>query len=97
MYLFNEQLNNEQDWGNVFQSIAAFTPLVEHILEIEKLPPAKIENLSPGTNALFKIDKHVIKIYVPAANILVYYSIYTKRKSFVNSQSKSHSGEGSGV
>ena len=65
MYLFNVQLNNERDWENVFQSITTFTPLVEHILNIEKLPSVNIENLSPGTNAVFKIGKYVIKIFAP--------------------------------
>mgnify|MGYP000873546730 FL=1 len=43
MSLFTEQINSWQDWGRVFQSISAFTPLVEHIMDKENLTPAKIE------------------------------------------------------
>ena len=66
MHLFNRQINNWQDWGKVYQSIPAFTPLVEYILKREKLPPAKIEKLTPGTNAVFKVGRYVIKIFAPA-------------------------------
>ena len=65
MNLFTEQINNWDDWGNIFQSVPAFTPLVEHILAKEKLPSAKIENLTPGTNAVFKVGDYVIKIFAP--------------------------------
>ena len=66
MSLFNEQINNEQDWEKIFQSIPVFAPLVEHIFTIENLPLAKIENLTPGTNVVFKVGGYVIKIYAPA-------------------------------
>ena len=65
MNLFTEQINNWDDWGKVFQSILAFTPLVEHIFQKENLPLAKIENLEPGTNAVFKVGEYVIKIFAP--------------------------------
>ena len=65
MSLFKERLSNEQDWENIFQSAAVFAPLVEHILDIEKLASARIENLTPGTNAVFKVGEYVIKIFAP--------------------------------
>jgi len=65
MNLFTEQLNNEQDWEKVFQSIPAFTSLVEHIFQKENLPMAEIENLTPGTNVVFKVGEYVIKIFAP--------------------------------
>ena len=65
MSLFTEQISNWDDWGNIFQSIPAFTPLVEHIFHKESLPLAKIENLTPGTNAVFKAGEYVIKIFAP--------------------------------
>jgi len=65
MNLFTEQINNWQEWGEIFQSIPAFAPLVEHILKKENLPVAKIENLTPGTNAVFKVGEYVIKIFAP--------------------------------
>jgi thiamine kinase-like enzyme len=66
MSLFTEQINSWQDWGRVFQSISAFTPLVEHIMDKENLTPAKIENLTPGTNAVFKVGSYIVKIFAPA-------------------------------
>jgi serine/threonine protein kinase len=65
MNLFTEQINNWEDWGRVFQSIPAFTLLIEHIFDKENLPAAKIENLTPGTNAVFKVGDYVIKIFAP--------------------------------
>lgn len=66
MTLFTEQISNWQEWGELFQSIPAFTPLVEHILRHEHLPSAQIENLTPGTNAVFKAGSYVVKVFAPA-------------------------------
>ena len=66
MRLFTAQINNWTDWSNVFQSISAFTPLVEYILKNEHLPIVEIEHLTPGTNAVFKVGGYVIKIFAPA-------------------------------
>ena len=66
MNLFNAQINNWQEWGEVFQSIPAFAPLVAHILRHENLPSVEIEHLTPGTNAVFKAGKYVVKIFAPA-------------------------------
>jgi len=65
MYLFTQQINNWDDWGKVFQSIPAFTPLIQHIFQKENLPMAEVENLTPGTNAVFKVGEYVIKIFAP--------------------------------
>lgn len=65
MSLFKAEINNWTDWSKVYQSIPAFTPLVEYILKKEHLPTAKIESLTPGTNAVFKVGGYVIKIFAP--------------------------------
>ena len=65
MNLFTEEINNWQDWGNVFQSIPAFKPLVEYIFKKANLPFTQIENLTPGTNAVFRVGDYVIKIFAP--------------------------------
>ena len=65
MSLFAETINNLQEWGGIYQSIPAFAPLVEHIFQKEDLPFAEIENLMPGTNAVFKVGAYVVKIFVP--------------------------------
>ena len=36
--LFSETIQNWDDWGRVFQSIPAFTPLVREIFRREGLP-----------------------------------------------------------
>ena len=64
--LFTEQINNWDEWGKIFQSIPAFASLVNHILKAEGLPASEIENLTPGTNAVFKTGRYVVKIYAPA-------------------------------
>jgi hypothetical protein len=65
MTLFNEQINNWSDWGRVFQSIRVFTRLIEYIFMRERLPLAEIRNLTPGTNAVFKVGGYVVKIFAP--------------------------------
>ena len=66
MNLFNGQIKNKQDWCKIYQSIPAFAGLVEHILKKENLPVEKIQNLSPGTNAVFRVGGYVVKIFAPA-------------------------------
>jgi Ser/Thr protein kinase RdoA (MazF antagonist) len=65
--LFNEALDGWASWGRVFQSAPAFAPLIAEICRREKIPFAgAVENLTPGTNAVFKIGPFVVKIYAPA-------------------------------
>jgi len=66
MPLFREKIESWDDWGNIFQSISAFKPLVDEILSRENLNPTTIENLTPGTNAVFKVGDFVVKIFAPA-------------------------------
>ena len=65
MNLFTARIECPEDWGEIFQSAAAFTPLVRFILDSENLPVSEIENLIPGTNAVFRVGSHVIKIFAP--------------------------------
>lgn len=63
--LFLETIESWDDWGRVFQSIPAFEPLVWEICRREGLSCEKISNLTPGTNAVFRVDQCVIKIFAP--------------------------------
>lgn len=66
MNLFNFEIINWESWCKVFNSKKAFEPLIHHIFKIENLSEIKqITNLKPGTNAVFKADDKVIKIFVP--------------------------------
>ena len=63
--LFNELIHNWSEWGMVFQSVEAFTPLAKEIFRREGLAFSGLENLTPGTNAVFRAGDYVIKIFVP--------------------------------
>lgn len=62
--LFRETLNGE-NWGEMFQSIDAFTPLVREIFTRHGLEAAEIGNLTPGSNAVFQVGDKVVKIFAP--------------------------------
>ncbi len=63
--LFNYTIEHWEDWGNVFQSIEDFTPLAREIFRREKLEFTDLENLTPGTNAVFRAGNYVVKIFAP--------------------------------
>ena len=67
--LFKGKIENWQDWGNIFQSIPAFSPLIEYIFLKENLSLTEIEPLTPGTNAVFKIGNYVLKIFAPLSEV----------------------------
>jgi serine/threonine protein kinase len=63
--VFKDEISGWASWGRVFQSAAAFKPLIRRIYERHGLPLAEVERLTPGTNAVFKLGETVIKIYAP--------------------------------
>lgn len=63
--LFNEPIHNWDEWGAIFQSIEAFTPLAKEIFRREGLAFPGLENLTPGTNAVFRAGDYVVKIFAP--------------------------------
>lgn len=65
-YLFNETIDGKASWGRLFQSKEAFSPLAEHIFSLHNLPFKPLQNLSPGTNAVFRSGGYAIKIFAPA-------------------------------
>lgn len=62
---FHGKIENWSDWGCVFQSIPAFDGLIREIFRREALPCSGISNLTPGTNAVFRVGDYVIKIFFP--------------------------------
>ncbi len=63
---FKEEINGWDSWGKVFNSLEAFRELVQAIFEKEGIQlREEIENLTPGTNAVFKAGNIVIKIFAP--------------------------------
>ncbi len=66
MYYFNQKINDWESWGKVFCSTDAFRELARAIFKKEGLEIKEdIRNLTPGTNAVFRADGYVIKIFVP--------------------------------
>jgi len=65
MHRFTHPITGQKDWGQLYQSIPAFTPLAEHILRKENLPVVPLEHLTPGTNAVFRAGEVVLKIFAP--------------------------------
>lgn len=63
--LFHETIENWNDWGRVFQSIPAFSPLVREIYRRENLPWEPLQSLTPGTNAVFRVGNTVAKVFFP--------------------------------
>jgi len=63
--IFSAKLESWEDWGRVYQSIPEFEGLAEAILRREGLPVKPLEQLTPGTNAVFRAGEYVVKIYSP--------------------------------
>ena len=63
--LFADTIENWRDWGRVFQSIPAFTPLAKEICRREALPWQELSPLTPGTNGVFRCGDFVLKIFFP--------------------------------
>lgn len=62
---FHETISGWDDWGRVFQSIPAFSGLAAEIYRREGLPFFPLQNLTPGTNAVFRVGNTVAKIFFP--------------------------------
>ena len=63
--LFNEPIHNWSEWGAIFQSTEAFTPLAKEIFRREGLAFPGLKNLTPGTNAVFRAGEYVVKMFAP--------------------------------
>lgn len=64
--LFQETICDWATWGRVFQSIPAFTPLLQEIYRREGLPFPGAAPCAPGTNAVFRVGDTIAKLFVPA-------------------------------
>ena len=63
--VFRKELNSFDDWSRVFHDAGAVTKLCEHIFDREGLPFNGLQELEPGTNAVFRSGAYVIKVFVP--------------------------------
>lgn len=64
--IFFEEIKDWNTWGKVFQSIPAFEMLITKIFDREGLGFGEISHLTAGSNAVFKADNYVVKIFAPA-------------------------------
>ena len=64
-WLFTAEIDGNDSWARVFQSINDFAPLVHEIFNRHHLEQGEVENLTPGTNAVFRVDDKVVKIFAP--------------------------------
>ena len=63
--LFTASIDGHASWARVYQSINDFEPLVHEIFRLHHLEPGVVENLTPGTNAVFRVGDKVVKIFAP--------------------------------
>ena len=63
--LFTQTIDGVESWIDVYQSIRAFKPLVNEILTKHGFSCAEINNLTPGSNAVFLSGGLIIKIFAP--------------------------------
>lgn len=65
--LFQKIIEGWASWGRVYCDLPAFEPLIREILRTEGLrQDVRLSRLTPGTNAVFRAEEMVIKIYAPA-------------------------------
>jgi len=65
MTYFKHDIYDWASWGKVYQDIAAWQRIIKDIFQKENLPFTQIEQLTAGTNAVFKVGRYVIKIFAP--------------------------------
>lgn len=63
--VFFEEITDWNSWGKVFQSIPSFEKLIERIFKNEGLSCKEISHLTAGSNAVFRVDDFVVKIFAP--------------------------------
>ena len=87
MQLFKLDID-KSSWEHIYQSIDAFEMVVKAIFEKHGLAIDKIENLTPGTNAVFKVGDKVVKIFAPVESGFYdvdYFDIEIEAQKHVNS------------
>jgi serine/threonine protein kinase len=63
--LFDKDIKDEKAWAEINKQIDVFKPLIANILKRESLPLNNISSVKQSTNAVFKVDNLIIKIFKP--------------------------------
>ena len=86
-HLFDRTIDGKDSWTGLFQSGSAFEGLVKEIFKRNNFDFSELQNLTPGTNAVFRIDDKVIKIFAPVESGFYdrdYYTIETEAQKHAN-------------
>jgi len=62
---FNNDIIDMNSWSAIFQSLSVFDPLIMKIFKDNNLEYQEPKNCEPGSNAVFKVGKYIIKIFAP--------------------------------
>lgn len=63
--LFARCINNIEDWAGLFQDREVFAPLAEYIFSRHGLEYSGMEACTPGSNAVFRAGRYIVKIFAP--------------------------------
>lgn len=63
--MFTRNIEGEKSWADINRNIGVFKPLIEEILKRESLPCGAISNTMHCTNAVFKVNDLIVKIFAP--------------------------------
>ena len=63
--LFQQTISNLADWAKVFQDKEIFEPFVKRIFQENGMIYEGIDNCTPGSNAVFRSGKYIVKIFAP--------------------------------
>lgn len=63
--LFPYNVSELMDLGKIFQDIEVFEPLVKYIFKEHELPYSGMNTCTPGSNAVFRVGKYIVKIFAP--------------------------------
>ena len=71
-FLFPARICGWKSWGQVYQSIDAFRPIIREIFRRHSLAYEEPKQLTPGTNAVIRVGKQIVTIYAPAKSVFVH-------------------------
>lgn len=65
-FRFDRRIDGHKSWGEIHCAADVFEPLASYIFGLEEISyTGRLENLTPGTNAVFGAEDMVIKIFAP--------------------------------
>lgn len=65
MPLFTCNVENIDDWAEIYDRSEPFEQLTRHILALHSLPQGKLGKTTPGSHAVFHVGEVIVKIFAP--------------------------------